>query len=300
MSEPTGPDVVASAFAAAQASFDADAAAQAGDAALLDTLVASSLPAATPPAAPPSPGWSSGSGGLPSLSNLGGVVFIAAVTVGALAVARDDPSPSTEPASASPSVAPRHEPHTAEEEREKSLKNEPEVLVMPDTHAPEPLPLDAEQPSTPERSTKPARGDNARRPSRRPPTAPALTPAELLRAANAARDKRAHDRAVDLYDALEGRFPRSREAGVARVSAAKLHAELGHHRRARTLYRAYLRHQPKGNLAEEALWGSAKASRALADTEAERRACEDLLGRFPTSLRASAARSRLQSLDRTP
>jgi TolA-binding protein len=156
--------------------------------------------------------------------------------------------------------------------------------------------------STEEATTLPPPGrtnDAAEAPSHE--TAPAHaarttpTAAELFRNANAAR--RAHDseRAIALYRELEARYPRSEEA---RVSYATLGTLMLDHGDARAALDGFNRYLARGEtaLGEEALVGRALASRKLGAREAEITAWQEVLRRFPSSIHAELARTRLAEL----
>lgn len=150
---------------------------------------------------------------------------------------------------------------------------------------PEPAPVEAIEDEEPELLPAPA------------PSKP-LSASKMLERANHSRNTGAPSAAVRQYRAILRDHPTSREATVARISAAEVLLKRLHKPgAARKLYRAYLRHDPRGNLAEEALWGSARASRALNDAAGERKALTKLLAQYPSSVRAGPSRSRLQALD---
>ena len=124
-----------------------------------------------------------------------------------------------------------------------------------------------------------------------------MSAAKMLARADQSRSAGDHTTAVRQYRAVLRDHPKSREASVSRVSAAELLLKKLHKpASARRLYRAYLRRSPDGNLAEEALWGSARSSRKLGDVDAERKALERLIDDFPSSVRVGPSKSRLESL----
>lgn len=120
------------------------------------------------------------------------------------------------------------------------------------------------------------------------------TAAELFASANALRSQGKAAEAERRYLALQARYPATTEARVSLVSLARL--ELGS-RPALALrhFDAYLGQSAHTTLAEEALFGRASALSRLGRVEAERTAWQLLLTRFPSSVYAERAKSRLAS-----
>jgi hypothetical protein len=82
------------------------------------------------------------------------------------------------------------------------------------------------------------------------------------------------------------------------ISLAKLELRrLGSPEKALKHYRAYMLKEPDGPLAEEALLGIAKSHRKIGNTDAERKALEQLLEQFPRSSMAVKVQNRLAQLN---
>ena len=62
----------------------------------------------------------------------------------------------------------------------------------------------------------------------------------------------------------------------------------------------YLRKRPSGTLAKEALYGKARALRALGRRQAEIKALKSFVRRYPSSIYADRARARLKRIEKTP
>lgn len=124
-----------------------------------------------------------------------------------------------------------------------------------------------------------------------PPTA-----AELFAAANAARRALDLRGAVDLYQALERRFPDSEEASVALVSRGDLLSRLGEPEGALRSFDRYLARRPNGSLAPEALFGRARSLQTLGRRDDEIGTWRRLLRAFPRSIYEPAGRVRLDEL----
>ncbi len=114
----------------------------------------------------------------------------------------------------------------------------------------------------------------------------------LFRRANEARREGRVAAAARLYRQVIQAEPRSERGLTSRVNLGRLWMR-SRPRRALAQFDAYLRLQPRGSLAEEALVGRARALENLGRTREERRAWEQLLRRFPQSLHAGRARQRL-------
>lgn len=122
--------------------------------------------------------------------------------------------------------------------------------------------------------------------------------AELFAEANSKRREGEPSRARNLYRELQARYPHSPEVEVSRVSLGRVLLELGEQRAALGQFESYLKQQPRGPLAEEALFGKASALERLQRSADERRTWEALLTAFPSSLYADRARHRLDNLMR--
>ncbi len=137
-----------------------------------------------------------------------------------------------------------------------------------------------------------------RQPARAKPQPPQPSPAALLlRRARSARAAGRYEQAARLYAAILARHPGTQEALVARISLG--HLELGPLRRphrALEHFRGYLRRRPQGSLAPEALFGLARALRALGRRKAEIETLRRLVAKYPETPQARAAAARLASL----
>lgn len=248
----------------AMPALEADAKANPADQALLDELVATSMAEWTSASTLAHAGWLGKALTVGAGVVAGGAVVWALVGEGPV---RERPKPEEHPVVAPASPTP---------ETRRAADSEPEPTVEPSIEVAAP-PVDT---STPKRA-KPAK----------------LSAAEMLARADEARVARDYAEAKRRYRALLRAYPRSREAAVARMSAAKLELEhLDNPGAARELYREYLERTPEGNLGEEAAWGLAKAYRALGDRSAERDALTRFLAEFEDSIRADSARVRLEAL----
>jgi hypothetical protein len=125
------------------------------------------------------------------------------------------------------------------------------------------------------------------------PNASGLSAPELFREANELRSQGRTAEAQSRYRDLQARFPSATEARVSLVSIARL--ELGAQPAAALRhFDAYLAQSAHRTLAEEALFGRATALGRLGRKAQERAAWQELLARFPASVYASQAQSRLQ------
>lgn len=155
----------------------------------------------------------------------------------------------------------------------------------------------AEQPAAVQLGDLPLVGDSTARPAdSRVPERTARTPAALFRAANEARRGGDDAKAVSLYRALENEFPSSAEARLSHATLGRLMLDRGDPRAALGDFDEYL---SKGGtaLGEEALVGRALAFGKLGDRASEVAAWREVLHRFPKSIHARLARSRLSALD---
>lgn len=96
--------------------------------------------------------------------------------------------------------------------------------------------------------------------------------------------------ALPLYETVVARYPSAREALPSRLALGKL-LEPSQPARALAHYQALAAGSTV--LRAEALWGVAQTARRLGKQEAERRALTELVGQFPNSAYADAARGRL-------
>ncbi len=145
-------------------------------------------------------------------------------------------------------------------------------------------------------ATRPADGerDRARGSPSRAPRA-TENAAELFRAANAARRVGDTERAVGLYRELQARYPRSEESRVSYATLGSLLLDRGEARSALDGFNQYLS-RGDAALGEEALVGRALASQRLGARDGEAAAWQEILRRFPGSVHARLARTRLLEL----
>jgi len=125
------------------------------------------------------------------------------------------------------------------------------------------------------------------------PKAPSA--AELFARANQARRDRHDDEAVRLYRELQRRYPESREAQASRVTLGQLLLDTKNDKQALGEFDGYLSGS-KGSVSEEAQVGRARALGRLGRTAEERAAWQELLQRYPSSVHAPEARTRLKAL----
>jgi hypothetical protein len=162
--------------------------------------------------------------------------------------------------------------------------------------APAPAAAELVTPPAPPASPAPARRA-PERPRVAPPRAPDSAPAaDLLLVASRARAERRFELARQTYRRVIERFPGTRQAQIARVSAADLELERGDARAAEALYRVAAQDPEIG---AEALFGLAEAYRALGRGADERRALALFQQRHPDNPLVRAARERLTELDGT-
>ena len=174
---------------------------------------------------------------------------------------------------------------------------------QPQEQAPPPSPSSSPppEPAIAEPAPAPEEVGEATRPTdRRAPPAPPRRPSSAsdgLAEANALRAEGRYDRAADAYLSVIDRHPASDQAYVARVAAADI--LLDHQRdaaQALALYEAAVEQRPGGNLEGQALYGAARAHRALGRDQAEQRTLRAFVERHPDSLRAAQAHRRLEDL----
>jgi TolA-binding protein len=132
-------------------------------------------------------------------------------------------------------------------------------------------------------------------PTPAPGASATTTPAALFHAANEARRAGDDSRAIALYHALEGQFPNSEEARLSHATLGRLMLDRGDAKMALDDFDKYLSHG--GALGEEALVGRALALGKLGNRAEEAAAWQEVLRRFPKSIHARLARTRLASLD---
>lgn len=119
--------------------------------------------------------------------------------------------------------------------------------------------------------------------------------AELFQSANQARRDGNASRAIALYRSLEAEHPSSEEARLSYATLARMLLDRGDARSALEGFDHYLSNGGSA-LGEEALVGRALALQKLGGGDAEAAAWRDVLGRFPRSVHARLARSRLADL----
>jgi TolA-binding protein len=130
----------------------------------------------------------------------------------------------------------------------------------------------------------------------RVPAHASRTPSALFRSANEARRAGDDARAIALYRALESEFPSSPEARLSHATIGRLMLDRGDAQRALTDFDEYLSNGGAA-LGEEALVGRALALGKLGQKEAEASAWREVLRRFPRSIHARLAQTRLAALD---
>ncbi len=121
------------------------------------------------------------------------------------------------------------------------------------------------------------------------------SPSQLFADATRARQKGQLDRAIVLYDTLQGRFPGSAEAQASDIALGMLHLGRGNPGPAAAHFRRYLRQSPNAALASEALFGQARSYEALGRAAEARQSFAELLRRYPDSAYADVARSKINS-----
>ncbi len=118
---------------------------------------------------------------------------------------------------------------------------------------------------------------------------------QLFANAAGARRRGKPQEAMLLYDALQDRFPGSAEANAADMALGMLRLQRGQARSALDHFSHYLSRNPRSELAPEALWGKAQALSGLGRGAEARRNYANLLGRYPDSTYAAAARAKLEA-----
>jgi len=122
-------------------------------------------------------------------------------------------------------------------------------------------------------------------------------PARLFSQANGARRRGELDRSLGIYQELQARFPGSPEAMLSHVMVGRLQLGRGANTLALAEFGRYLKAEPGGALAQEALEGKARALQRLGRVAEQRAAYQELLRRYPTSIYARTARERLGGSD---
>ncbi len=252
-------------------------------------------------------------------SQLGAAVLLAGVlAAGAWGIERTHRPAQATPADETPSSAVARPPGAAPARAPRSQVNDPDAPA-PLTAAPSPAEPPpgagvssgaARQPTSPHGDAEALTGTSPQpSPS---PAAVAVAPrangaepgpsvaspvdaATLFARANSERKAGDVARAVASYGELQRLYPSAPEALLSHVLTARLALRSGDFSGALAHFDRYLAAARNGALVEEALQGRAQALRALGRPEAERRTLEELVERFPKSIQARAARSRLAS-----
>jgi hypothetical protein len=152
----------------------------------------------------------------------------------------------------------------------------------------------AETPSTSIDSLPPARAPAA------VPASPSAAPDgdDLLRQANELRAQRRWAESLALYERIMRAFPVTPQAYSGGVSAAYLRLDhMGDARGALLLFQSLARRQPGGSLSEEIDWGTARAYRALGDTQQEVKALQAFATNHPDSPRIAALQARMREIE---
>jgi len=159
--------------------------------------------------------------------------------------------------------------------------------------SPAPRKVDEPSPSIPDAPTKLEDLPLAHAPA--PAETSAKTAAELFREANQARRAGDDRGAMGLYRALEQRYPNSAEARLSHATLGRLMLDRGDAELALEDFDRYLSEGGTA-LGEEALVGRALALGKLGARGAEASAWKEVLRRFPKSIHARLARTRLSAL----
>lgn len=139
--------------------------------------------------------------------------------------------------------------------------------------------------------------EGASRRGRSEPTRRELSAKEMLSGAQAARAKRDFQEAANLYGKLIDTYPGSNEATISLVSLGEIRLEkLGDPHAALMLFSRYLKDGKQGALTPEALFGKARAERALGRTAEEKETLRTILKRFPKAVQSAEAHKRLSEL----
>jgi TolA-binding protein len=115
---------------------------------------------------------------------------------------------------------------------------------------------------------------------------------ELLALGDAARLGGHPNEAIEVYESLSARFPRSALRPRATFALARVALDQQHDaRRAASLFERYLREAPSGTLAREATGRLIEAHLALGERDRARVLARDYLSRYPEGAHARLARS---------
>ncbi|MCK9462774.1 MAG: FecR domain-containing protein [Proteobacteria bacterium] len=121
---------------------------------------------------------------------------------------------------------------------------------------------------------------------------------EMLARAQELRAAREWGAAAEAYEELISIHPKSTEARTSLVSLGELRlVRLGAPEKALECYASYLETPAQGALAPEALYGKARALRALGREDDERDALEAFIGSYPNAFAAPQAAARLTELE---
>lgn len=184
--------------------------------------------------------------------------------------------------------------------RVTSLAAEPRLLAakpMPPPTIPQPAPTVEVQE---EPAPAPAPHDEHRVIVQSAPAPDGRSAEEIFAQANAERRAGNLAAASRLYQELQGRYPRSREAEVSRVTVGRLLLEGSQDpKSALEQFDRALRapNSERAGLAEEALFGRASALMRLGHRDDERSAWQQLIQQYPGSIYADRAHARLAELD---
>lgn len=226
---------------------------------------------------------------------LAGLSLVTAAAAAGWAIEAHIVIPKSAPASAPNSVPTRAAMNSAQ----------PQPLRAPVATDPKPLPVDGDPmvpnssvPASVQRSHAPAAlgQTNSLAASEVPHISSAQTDSDaaaLFAEANRARRAGDSRRALELYRHLVSTFPSAAETEQSRLAAAELLLQSGDWLAALEAFRSC----QGGATQAEALWGMARALRALNRTEEERELLRQLTRQSPESAYAEAAR---QLLERQP
>jgi TolA-binding protein len=151
-------------------------------------------------------------------------------------------------------------------------------------------PAAAVDPPAPGIVSRPAARSGEAAPRSRGTGAAPPTAGELFAGANSLRRRGEVAEAIATYRALVAAYPESDESCVASLSLGELLLRRREPAAAEAEFARYLAKRPSGALAEEALYGRARALRSLGRTDDERQAWRELERRFPASLYRTARR----------
>lgn len=129
------------------------------------------------------------------------------------------------------------------------------------------------------------------------PSDASLTATDLLRAARDCRKQRNWTCATRTYEKVTRLYPGSPEAATVLLPLAELELDqMNNPARALRHYTRYSDINPSGPLAEEALYGTCKALKALNQKERELNKLKEFLSRYPQSVYVPHAKSRIEVL----